>query len=140
MEHTGARRQRLRIAQAEHIAFADHQTAAGRAKNEFLASMSHELRTPLHAIIGFSELIREQAPRPGTATQVAEFATDILASGRHLQELINTVLDLSKVESGTALLTESIVSMADIVKLVEGNEAPAKKRGSYKPRAPKISD
>ena len=115
--HAQILRDRERLAQTnrELIVTAERADAANQAKSQFLANMSHELRTPLHAIIGFSELIREQAPRPGTAAQVADYATDILASGRHLLELINTVLDLSKVEAGTAMLTESVVSVADIV-------------------------
>ena len=108
-------RERLAATNRELIATAERADAANHAKSQFLASMSHELRTPLHAIIGFSELIKEQAPRTGGRSPVADYASDILVSGRHLLELINTVLDLSKVESGTALLTESVVSMADVV-------------------------
>jgi signal transduction histidine kinase len=77
--------------------------------------MSHELRTPLHAIIGFSELIKEQAPKAPTAPPIADYAGDILASGRHLLELINSILDLSKVESGTTQLTESVVPVTDVL-------------------------
>ena len=73
--------------------------AASRAKSEFLANMSHELRTPLHAIIGFAELIRDQT-RGRDASAYVEFAKDIHASGQHLLELINEVLDLSKIEAG----------------------------------------
>lgn len=108
-------RERLAATNRELIATAERADAANHAKSQFLANMSHELRTPLHAIIGFSELIKEQAPRTGGRSPIADYASDILVSGRHLQELINTVLDLSKVESGTALLTESVVSMADVV-------------------------
>ncbi len=108
-------RERLAIANRELITTAERADAANQAKSQFLANMSHELRTPLHAIIGFSELIKEQATRPGPATPVAEYANDILSSGRHLLELINTVLDLSKVESGTAILTEIVVPIHDVV-------------------------
>jgi len=108
-------RERLAATNRELIATAERADAANHAKSQFLANMSHELRTPLHAIIGFSELIKEQAPRTGGRSSIADYAADILTSGRHLLELINTVLDLSKVESGTALLTESMVSMADVV-------------------------
>jgi PAS domain S-box-containing protein len=72
---------------------------ANRLKTEFLASMSHELRTPLHTIIGFSELLGEQLEGPLTENQ-QRFVGHILQDARHLLELINEVLDISKIESG----------------------------------------
>jgi PAS domain S-box-containing protein len=72
---------------------------ANRLKSEFLANMSHELRTPLNGIIGFSEFLIDEKPGPLNAKQ-KEYLTDVLNSGRHLLQLINDVLDLSKVESG----------------------------------------
>ena len=72
---------------------------ASRLKSEFLAHMSHELRTPLNAIIGFGEILYDGQVDPGSP-QSKEFLGDILTSGRHLLQLINDVLDLSKVEAG----------------------------------------
>jgi signal transduction histidine kinase/DNA-binding response OmpR family regulator/HAMP domain-containing protein len=72
---------------------------ANRAKSEFLASMSHELRTPLNAIIGFSELLENHTF--GTLNDRQQrYVTNVLTSGRHLLQLINDILDLSKVEAG----------------------------------------
>ena len=73
--------------------------AANQLKSEFLASMSHELRTPLHTIIGFAELLSEGLEGPLNDKQM-RFVNHILTDGRHLLELINDILDLSKIESG----------------------------------------
>jgi signal transduction histidine kinase len=88
--------------------------AANRAKSEFLANMSHELRTPLNAIIGFAELIRDQARGPLPAEYVQD-ARDIHASGQHLLELINEVLDLSKIEAGRYDFVEERLDLRQIV-------------------------
>jgi signal transduction histidine kinase len=107
---------KLSLANTELLEVVDRMEAANQAKSRFLANMSHELRTPLNAIIGFSELIQSQAPRAGKDASIGEFATDILASGRHLLELINAILDISKVESGTDRLVESSVRLMDEAK------------------------
>ena len=73
--------------------------AANRAKSDFLASMSHELRTPLNAIIGFSELLENHTFGPLNERQ-QRYVVNVLTSGRHLLQLINDILDLSKVEAG----------------------------------------
>jgi two-component system sensor histidine kinase/response regulator len=73
--------------------------AATRAKSEFLASMSHELRTPLNAIILYSELLQEEAEDEGEGKSVSDLQR-IHSAGKHLLELINGILDLSKIEAG----------------------------------------
>ena len=85
--------------------------AASRAKSEFLANMSHELRTPLNAIIGFSELIRDQ-PFGRIAANYTDYATDINSAGHHLLDMINDVLDLSKIEAGRYELADETVELA----------------------------
>lgn len=75
-----------------------------RAKSEFLAHMSHELRTPLNAIAGFSEMISSQALGKIDNDKYLEYAGHIRSSGQHLIEIINDVLDLSKIEAGELIL------------------------------------
>jgi len=97
----------------ELVVSTERAEAANRAKSQFLAQMSHELRTPLHAVIGFSELISHHVgPMPSTV-QIAEYANDIQKSGRHLLELINSILDLSKVEAGSAHLIEDEMPLSE---------------------------
>jgi two-component system cell cycle sensor histidine kinase PleC len=89
--------------------------AANLAKSQFLAQMSHELRTPLHAVIGFSELICHHVSSLPGSLEIAGYANDIMKSGRHLLSLINSILDLSKVESGTARLAEDDVPLDEVI-------------------------
>ena len=107
---------RLEETNRELKASKESADAANQARSQFLSHMSHELRTPLHAIIGFAELIQDQAPKQSGAPPIAGYAADIWSSGRHLLELINTILDISKVESGTATLTEAAVPVADLAR------------------------
>ena len=88
---------------------------ASRTKSEFLANMSHELRTPLNAIIGFSEIIKDQMFGPIGRDDYAEYARDIFESGRHLLELINDILDMSKIEAGKRELNESAIDLNRVV-------------------------
>jgi two-component system cell cycle sensor histidine kinase PleC len=88
---------------------------ANLAKSRFLATMSHELRTPLNAILGFSEVMKNEVIGPIDNPTYKEYATDIHASGRHLLNLINEILDLSRIEAGRYELQEESICLSDIV-------------------------
>ena len=87
---------------------------ANLAKSRFLASMSHELRTPLNAILGFSEVMDSEVLGPLENKTYKEYVGDIHRSGRHLLDLINEILDLSRIEAGRYDLQEEAVALADI--------------------------
>jgi signal transduction histidine kinase len=88
---------------------------ANRAKSEFLANMSHELRTPLNAIIGFSEMIHREVIGPLGVPGYKEYARAVHDSGAHLLEIINDILDLSKIEAGKIELREESVAVGGVV-------------------------
>lgn len=88
---------------------------ASRSKSEFLANMSHELRTPLNAINGFSEIMRSELYGPLGDEKYKEYVEDILSSGRHLLELIDDVLDMSKIEAGKLELEPRRVELEKIL-------------------------
>ena len=88
---------------------------ANKSKSEFLANMSHELRTPLNAIIGFSEMTAKGIFGPVGNPKYIEYANDIHNSGKHLLELINDILDLSKVEAGKLELYKQIVDVTEVL-------------------------
>jgi signal transduction histidine kinase len=99
--------------------------SANRMKSEFLASMSHELRTPLNGIMGYAELLRET-----TSGENQEFAGVILDSSEHLLDLVNSILDLAKIESGKMELVmrpEPLRALID--KIVRNYQPPAAKKG-----------
>ncbi|MBB3137410.1 two-component system cell cycle sensor histidine kinase PleC [Rhizobium pisi] len=87
---------------------------ANLAKSRFLASMSHELRTPLNAILGFSEVMSAEVLGPLANPTYKEYAGDIHRSGQHLLDLINEILDLSRIEAGKYELSEEAISLLDI--------------------------
>jgi signal transduction histidine kinase len=92
--------------------------AANRGKSSFLAAMSHELRTPLNAIIGFSEMMMHEVLGPLSNEQYRAYVADIHESGRHLLQIINDILDLSKAEAGKLDLFEEVFDLHDTVPAV----------------------
>jgi adenylate cyclase len=110
-------------AEAEIRAARDAAEEASRTKSSFLANMSHELRTPLNAIIGLTELLCDNAARFGTE-KALEPLRRVLRAGRHLLNLINDILDLSKIEAGKMDLTLETVAIQPVVEEVLGTARP----------------
>lgn len=108
------KRQELQLRGAKESA-----EAANRAKSTFLASMSHELRTPLNAILGFSESMESQILGPLGKPRYVEYAHDIHKSGLLLLDLINDMLDMSRIEAGRFELHREPVSMGELASDVE---------------------
>ncbi|HYM03878.1 MAG TPA: ATP-binding protein, partial [Stellaceae bacterium] len=99
---------KLRAAMQEAI-------TANRTKTEFLANMSHELRTPLNAIIGFADIIQGETFGKLPNSRYRDYAGDIAQSGRHLLEIINDILDVSKIETGNVRLHDEPVDLGELV-------------------------
>jgi len=96
---------------------------ANRSKSQFLANMSHELRTPLNAIIGYSELMREEAEEEGLDSFIRDLGK-IETAGKHLLGLINSVLDIAKIEAGKMELHVETFDVAQMIRDVAATVAP----------------
>ncbi|MGB3758507.1 MAG: ATP-binding protein [Rivularia sp. (in: cyanobacteria)] len=104
---------------------------ASKAKSQFLANVSHELRTPLNAIIGLSQLLQEDATDLGIEEDFTSDLEIINTSGRHLLELINDILDLSKIEAGKMTLYPETFEVLPLIKnLVSTIKPTIEKNGS----------
>jgi two-component system cell cycle sensor histidine kinase PleC len=105
----------------------DAAQAASRAKSRFLSMMSHELRTPLNAIIGFSDVMRLELFGPRDLPVYKDYAENIHRSGRHLLELVNQILDVSRIESGMLdLRIENVPlhpALSDVLRMESGTIA-----------------
>lgn len=94
---------------------------ANESKSAFLANMSHDIRTPMNAVLGFTSILAREADNPA---KVRDCANKIMASGRHLLDLINDVLDISKIESGKATLNLEEFNLGDSLVAIESIIAP----------------
>jgi len=104
----------LEQAKAKSDEAARRAEAANLAKSRFLAQMSHELRTPLNAILGFSEVMKNQLLGTHAVPAYGEYAGDIHESGQHLLNLINEVLDLSRIEAGRYELNDEAIDLVHV--------------------------
>ena len=119
-------REVLTLAQEREAMIADLRRA-NEAKTQFLANMSHELRTPLNAILGFSELMKAEAFGPHGSPKYLEYAADINASGGHLLDLINDLLDGARIDAGSYTPADETFALSPLleecVRLVSGRVA-----------------
>ncbi|NTG52978.1 PAS domain-containing protein [Agrobacterium rhizogenes] len=105
----------LSTANTNYLAEKERAEVANKAKSEFLANMSHELRTPLNAILGFSEILQDQMFGPLGSSRYNEYAKDIHDSGKHLLNVINDILDMSKIEAGHIKLSCEKIDLAPLI-------------------------
>jgi signal transduction histidine kinase len=115
--------ERVRLRTAELAEARDKALEASRAKSAFLANMSHELRTPLNAIIGYAEMLQEDAEDEGHTDSIEDLGK-IQTAGKHLLELINGILDLSKIEAGKMQLYLETFQVTDLLDAVVATVAP----------------
>lgn len=106
-------------------------TAQNEAKSQFLATMSHELRTPLNAILGYAMLLQEDAEDSGNKSAIADLER-IQQAGRNLLALINDILDLSRIETGKAVVQRTIIDVHDLVGQVVRNHSGDEKDNGNK--------
>jgi signal transduction histidine kinase len=99
--------------------------AANQAKSQFLANMSHELRTPLNAVIGFSEIIMQEAVGPAVSERYRDYARDIHSSGQHLLSVVSDILDMARSEAGVLRFEPATLNLGRLLEEVRRMLAPS---------------
>ena len=139
----------LLIAELEHAQAVSEDSRrraeeANVAKSRFLATISHELRTPLNAILGFSEVIKDEVMGPLENATYKEYVGDIHSSGKHLLNLINEILDLSRIEAGRYTMEEEPVVLVYVIEECIGllslktKNKDIRIREAYEPDLPRL--
>ena len=108
---------------AQLTAAKEEAEQANSAKSDFLAKMSHELRTPLNAVLGYSEILLEDAELEGRGEQIADLQK-ISAAGKHLLSMVNDILDISKIEAGKTELYPETIDFAALIDEIESTSRP----------------
>lgn len=109
----------------------DEAEAANGAKSDFLAKMSHELRTPLNAVLGYSEILLEDAELDGRGEEIADLQK-ISAAGKHLLSMVNDILDISKIEAGKTELYVEEINLDELVDEIEATSRPLAAKNTNK--------
>lgn len=114
----------------ELIRARDLAESASQSKTLFLANMSHDIRNPLNAIIGFSQILKKKATNHSLPDKFSEFLDNIIQSGHNLSELVNNVLDITKIEAGKIEITKEVIKLRHLVETIcRFNSVQAESKG-----------
>ncbi len=122
--------QQVEIQTRELIQAKERAEAANRSKSRFLANMSHDIRNPLNAIIGFSRILKKKAASQTLPKDFEQYLDNIIHSGHNLTELVNNVLDVSKIEAGKMEVIRDIINLRQLVNgIIKVNSIQAEQKG-----------